>query len=135
MSTEETRRIHARKPPALRGVPPRYQVFDRRTDPPATVSVFYFDPEHDGVVFEVYDDDFREFLKRDSAFEGKCFDWVIDVDPNAPHDPRSAIIHPDPMPEPSDRGTETDASLSLDQAVAATKTVDRYRVIQTSDPL
>jgi hypothetical protein len=39
------------------------------------------------------------------------------------------------MPEPSDRGTENDTSLSLDQAVAATKTVDRYRVIQTSDPL
>ncbi len=129
------RRIHARKPPALRGVPPRYQVFDRHTNPPATVSVFYFDPEIDGVVFEVYDDDFREFLKRDSAFEGKRLDWVIDVDANAPHDPRSAIIHPHPMPEPSDRGTETDAPLSLDQAVAATKTVDRYRVIQTSDPL
>jgi hypothetical protein len=122
VSAEKTRRIHARKPPALRGVPPRYQVFDRRTDPPATVSVFYFDPELEGVVFEVYDDDFREFLKRDSAFEGKRFDWVIDVDPDAPHDPRSAIIHPDP-------------SLSLDQAVAATRTVDRYRVIQTSDPL
>jgi hypothetical protein len=135
MSAEKTRRIHARKPTALRGVPPRYQVFDRRIDPPATVSVFYLDPDRDGVVFEVYDDDFREFLKRDSAFEGKRFEWVIDVDPDAPHDPRSSIIRPDPMPEPSDRGTENDTSLSLDQAVAATKTVDRYRVIQTSDPL
>lgn len=121
-------------PPSLRGVVPRYQVFDRRRDPPMTVAMFYFDPAQDGVVFEVYDDPFREFLKGDPAFAGVRFDWMLDVPPDAPLDPRTAIIEPDPMPFPADRGASGDPELTLEAAVAACSALPHYRVIQTSDP-
>ncbi len=123
-----------RRPPGLRGVPPRYQVFDRRKDPPMTVSVFYFDPEEDGVVFEVYDDLFREFLKREPALARKRFDWMLDVAPGAPHGTHAAIVEPHPMPVPADHGEAADPALTLDEAVAATSALDYYRVIRTSDP-
>ena len=70
-----------RRPPSPRGVPPRYQVFDRRKQPPMTIGVFYRIRET--VVFEVYDD-FREFLKQE--LDGRRFDWILDVDPDAPGD-------------------------------------------------
>lgn len=135
MSAEATRRIHARTPPAVKGVPPRYQVFDRETKPPRSVSRFYFDPDEEGVVFEVYDDEFREFLKEERTFGGKRFDWEIDVAPDAPHDPRTAIIRPDPVPEPADRGDADSPPLTLEAARSAIEASDRYHVIQTSDPL
>ena len=59
-----------RRPPSRRGVPPRYQVFDRRKQPPMTIGVFYRDPKRETVVFEVYQDDFREFLKQNSTEGG-----------------------------------------------------------------
>ena len=123
-----------RSPVMLRGVPPRYQVFDRRKSPPMTVARFYVDPAQEGVVFEVYDDLFREFLKRDPAFAGKRFDWVLDVAPDAAHDTRVAVIHPDPMPLPEDRGNPNDPPLTLDETVAACVAPGFYRVIVTSDP-
>ncbi|HUP01487.1 MAG TPA: hypothetical protein VM737_08210 [Gemmatimonadota bacterium] len=133
MSLEMSTQV--RKPPSLRGIPPRYQVFDRRKDPPMTVSQFYFDPEQDGVVFEVYDDPFREFLKEDPAFAGKRFDWMLDVAPDAPHDTRVAVVEPHPMPVATDHGPSGDPALTLDQAVAACSAPPGYRVIRTSDPV
>lgn len=127
-------RSQVRQPAMLRGVPPRYQVFDRRQEPPMTVARFYFDPQQAGVVFEVYDDLFREFLKREPAFANKRFDWELDVAPDAPHDTRVAVVQPDPVPLPTDRGAPTDPALTLDEAVAACSTPDFYRVIRTSDP-
>lgn len=123
-----------RDPSALRGVPPRYQVFDRRVNPPRTVSVFYFDPGLDCVVFEVYDDDFREFLKRAALFPERRFGWMLDVAPDAPADPREALVHPDPMPATVMHGAEESVPLTLDEAVSACREADFYVVIRTSDP-
>ena len=91
-----------RRPPSRRGVPPRYQVFDRRKQPPMTIGVFYRDPKRETVVFEVYVDDFREFLKQE--LDGRRFDWILDVDPDAPGDTISAIVRPAPMPIPAPTG-------------------------------
>jgi len=123
-----------RRPPSLRGVPPRYQVFDRRMSPPMTVGRFYFDPERDAVVFEVYDDEFREFLKREPAFSARRFDWMLDVEPDAPHDPRVAIVRPEPMPVPERHGEEDAVPLTLEEAVEELRGKEYYRVILTSDP-
>ncbi|MGH7570707.1 MAG: hypothetical protein ACREMK_02550 [Gemmatimonadota bacterium] len=122
------------RPPSLPGVPPRYQVFDRRKSPPMTVARFYFDPAQEGVVFEVYDDEFREFLKRAPAFAGKRFDWMLDVAPDAPHDTRHAVVRPHPMPVPADRGAPSDPALSLAGAVQACSELESFRVVHASDP-
>lgn len=124
-----------RRPPMLRGVLPRYQVFDRRKRPPMTVSVFYVDPDRDAVVFEVYEDRFREFLKRSPGLRRKRFDWMIDVDPDAPGDTISEIVRPGPIPIPERRGGEDAPRLTLEEAVEAMKTDSFYRVIRTSDPV
>lgn len=123
-----------RQPLMLHGVPPRYQVFDRRKNPPQTVARFYHDPGRGGVVFEVYDDLFREFLKREPAFDGRRFDWVLDVAPDAPHDTRVSVVRPHPMPVAADRGAPDDPPLTLDEAVSACARPGFYRVIRTSDP-
>jgi hypothetical protein len=100
------------------------------------VARIYRDPQQDGlVVFEVYDDLFREFLKEEEAFRGKRFAWLIDVDPDAPHDTRVAIVQPHPLPELGFRGNEGYPVLDLDAAVEACKAVDYYRVVRTSDPV
>ena len=122
-----------RRPPSLRGVPPRYQVFDRRKSPPMTVSRFWFDPRLDGVVFEVYDDEFRETLKREPPFAERRFDWMLDVDPDAPHGTRGEIVRPEPMPVPERHGGGAPA-LTLEAAVEALRGREDYRVIRTSDP-
>ena len=124
-----------RPPPSRRGVPPRYQVFDRRKQPPMTVGVFYRDPKRETVVFEVYEDEFREFLKRDSDLARRRFDWTLDVDPDAPGDTISAIVRPAPMPVPARRGPVDASALTLEEALEAVKKHDLYRVIRTSDPL
>jgi len=121
------------RPPSLRGVPPRYQVFDRRKSPPMTVSRFWFDPRLDGVVFEVYDDEFRETLKREPPFAERRFDWMLDVDPDAPHGTRGEIVRPEPMPVPERHGGGAPA-LTLEAAVEALRGREDYRVIRTSDP-
>jgi hypothetical protein len=123
------------KPASLRGALPRYQVFDRRNSPPRSVARFYRDPAYgDLVVFEVYDDLFREFLKEE-LFQGKRFFWTLDVDPDAPHDTRHAIVRPHPMPAPVLQGAKSDPLLSLDDALAACRAREYYRVVTTSDPL
>ena len=122
------------RPPSLPGVPPRYEVFDRRKSPPMAVGRFYFDPEQGGVVIEVYDDEFREFLKRAPGLAGKRFDWMLDVDPDAPHDTRRAVVRPHPMPIPADRGDPDDPSLTLEEAVEVCRQPSTFRVVQTSDP-
>ena len=128
-------KTQVRRPNGLRGVLPRYQVFDRRLAPPMTVAVFYHrDAAREIVVCEVYDDLFREFLLQDSAFAGRRFDWVIDVAADAPHDTRHAIIPSAPMPATTAHGAATGDALTLDAAVAACEAVAHYRVIQTSDP-
>lgn len=124
-----------RRHPSLRGVPPRYQVFDRRMRPPMTVGMFYVDPERDGVVFEVYEDEFREFLKQEPVLAGKRFAWMLDVDPDAPGDTISAIVRPEPMPVPEIRGDPDAAKLTLEEALAAFRGRDGYRVIRRSDPV
>lgn len=124
-----------RRPPSLRGVPPRYQVFDRRMQPPMTVARFYADAERDGVVFEVYEDEFRELLKRDPAFAGKRFSWMLDVDPDSPGDTISAVVRPEPMPDPETRGGPDAPKLTLEEALAALGANEGYRLIRTSDPL
>lgn len=124
-----------RRPPSLRGVPPRYQVFDRRKGPPMTVARFYADAERDGVVFEVYEDDFRELLKREPALAGKRFTWLLDVDPDSPGDTISAVVRPEPMPVPETRGDPDAPKLTLEEALEALGGRERYRVIRTSDPL
>ena len=125
-----------RRPPSLHGVPPRYQVFDRRKSPPMSVARIYRDPRYDGLVlFEVYSDPFREFLKNERAVRGKRFAWLIDVDPNAPHDTRAAIVRPHPMPRAEIRGAPDDPPLELDAAVEACAAVGYHRVVRTSDPL
>ena len=123
------------RPASLRGALPRYQVFDRRMSPPMTVARFYRDPAYgDSVVFEVYDDVFREFLKE-PVFEGKRFFWMIDVDADAPHDTRRAIVRPHPSPSPALQGEKSDPPLTLDDAVAACRSRDYHRVVETSDPV
>jgi hypothetical protein len=123
------------RPASLRGVPPRYQVFDRRESPPMTVARFYRDPAYaDFVVFEVYDDLFRELLKE-PAFQGKRFFWLLDVDPDAPHDTRRAIVRSDPAPVPVLHGDKSDPLLDLDEARAILRARDYYRVVRTSDPV
>jgi hypothetical protein len=124
-----------RRPPARRGVPPRYQVFDRRKRPPVTVGVFYRSPDQDAVLFEVYEDEFREFLKRQPGLGGKRFEWMLDVDANAPGDTISAIVRPKPMPIPERHGGEDTAKLTLEDALEAVRAEPRYWVIRTSDPL
>ncbi|HUP18859.1 MAG TPA: hypothetical protein VM778_02775 [Gemmatimonadota bacterium] len=122
-----------RRPPSLYGVPPRYQVFDRRKSPPMSVGRLYFDPGRDAVVIEVYDDPFREFLKREEPFAGKRFDWILDVEPDAPSDARDAIIRTEPLPIPARHdGTE---ALTLEEAVEALSSIGHYRVVKASDPL
>lgn len=124
-----------RRPVSLRGVLPRYQVFDRRLSPPMTVGRFYRDPAYgDLVVVEVYDDVFREFLKE-PAFDGRRFFWMLDVEPDARHDTRRSIVRPDPVPEPILHGEKSDPLLSLDDLVALCRSRDYYRVIKTSDPV
>ena len=124
-----------RRPPSLGGVPPRYQVFDRRMLPPITVARFYADAERDGVVFEVYEDDFRELLKREPALAGKRFTWLLDVDPDSPGDTISAVVRPEPMPVPETRGAPDAPKLTLEEALEALGGRERYWIIQTSDPL
>lgn len=99
-----------------------------------SVGKFYFDPHRDAVVFEVYDDVFREFLKREEPFANRGFDWILDVDPDAPHDPRAAIIHPEPMPSPTSRGAAADP-LTLADVREGFQDFDFYRVVRTSDPV
>ncbi len=123
------------KPASLRGVPPRYQVFDRRISPPRSSARFYRDPAFgDLVVFEVYEDLFREFLKE-PTFEGKRFFWTLDVHPGAPHDTRHAIVRPHPMPAPALHGAKGDPLLTLEDALAACGALPYYRVVRTSDPV
>ena len=124
-----------RRPPSLSGVPPRYQVFDRRMQPPITVARLYADAERDGVVFEVYQDDFRELLKREPALAGKRFTWLLDVDPDSPGDTISAVVRPEPMPVPETRGAPDAPKLTLEEALEALGGRERYWIIQTSDPL
>ena len=125
-----------RRAQSLRGIRPRYQVFDRRESPPMSVARLYRDPRRDGlVVFEVYDDLFREFLKHEQPFAGKRYAWVIDVDAQAPHDTRVAIVRPHPDPATAIRGAEGDPPLDLDAAVAAIHATGYYRVIHTSEPV
>ena len=123
------------KTASLRGVPPRYQVFDRRISPHKSAARFYRDPAFgDLVVFEVYDDPFREFLKE-PTFDGKRFFWTLDVDPDASHDTRHTIVRPHPMPAPALHGAKGDSLLTLDDALAACRSREIYRVVRTSDPL
>lgn len=124
-----------RRPPSLCGVPPRYQVFDRRKRPPMTVARFYRDADQDGVVFEVYEDDFRELLKQEPALAGTRFTWLLDVDPDSPGDTISAVVRPEPMPVPETRGDADAPRLTLEEALATFRGKERYRVIRTSDPL
>lgn len=123
-----------KQPPSLPGIPPRYQVFDRRKSPPMTVARFYFDPARDGIVFEVYDDEFREFLKRAPGLEDKRFDWMLDVAPDAPHDTRSAVVRPHPMPLPAEHGQPGDPPLTLEEAVEICSEPQYFRLVRASDP-
>lgn len=124
-----------RRPSSLRGILPRFQVFDRRKRPPMTVGMFYRDLTGETVVFEVYDDEFREFLKHDPALEGKRFEWMIDVPPDAPGETITGIVRPTPMPATTRRGSANAPFLTLEEALAAAKRVGDYRVIRTSDPV
>jgi hypothetical protein len=124
-----------RRPPSLRGVPPRYQVFDRRMQPPMTVARFYRDDDQGAVVFEVYEDDFRELLKQEPALAATRFTWLLDVDPDSPGDTISAVVRPQPMPLPETRGGPDAPKLTLEEALESFRGKERYRVIRTSDPL
>lgn len=128
-------RTMVRTAPSVRGVPPRFQVFDRRKKPPMTVCRFYRDPRRDAVVFEVYEDDLRELLKRSPAFQERRFFWMLDVDADAPGDTISTVVRPDPMPAPEPRGPADAPKLTLEEALRAFEGLDVYRVIRTSDPL
>lgn len=122
-----------RRPSSLRGTPPRYQVFDRTKNPPRTVGTVYVDPDRRSVVIEVYDDGLREILKREEPFRSRDFDWILDVDVDAPHDTRAAIIRVNPAAGPTDHpGGE---SLALEDAVEGLSNVEGYRVVRTSDPV
>lgn len=123
-----------RRHPTLEGAPPRYQVFDRRKSPPQSVARIYRDAERDAVVIVVYDDVFREFLKREEPFASRHFDWVLDVDPDAAHDTRAAIIRPHPMPSPTHHSQDAEP-LDFEEAVEALRDRDFYRVVRTSDPV
>ena len=68
-----------RRPPSLFGVPPRYEVFDRRLSPPMAAGRLYRREPGGPVVVEVYDDLLREYLKREPPFDGARFEWVLDV--------------------------------------------------------
>ena len=122
------------RPPSRPGIPPRYQVFDRRKSPPMTVARFYFDPREEGVVFEVYDDQFREFLKRAPGLAGKRFDWMLDVAVDAPHDTRLSVVRPHPMPVPADHGGPDDPPLTLEEAIRICEEPGTFRVVRASDP-
>jgi len=122
-----------RRPSSLRGIPPRYQVFDRTKNPPRTVGTVYVDPDRGSVVIEVYDDGLREILKREEPFRSRDFDWILDVDVDAPHDSRAAIIRVDPAPEPASH--PGDEPLALDEAIGGLSEIERYRVVRTSDPV
>lgn len=123
-----------RRHPTLEGVPPRYQVFDRRKSPPQSVGRVFRADEDGPVVVVVYDDVFREFLKREEPFASKGFDWVLDVAPDAAHGTRAGIVRPHPMPSPTRH--EGDAEpLTLEAAVEGLKDRDFYRVVKTSDPV
>jgi hypothetical protein len=124
-----------RRPTMLRGELPRYQVFDRRKSPPMTVSRFYVGSERGAVVFEVYEDGFREFLKRAPGLSGKRFEWMLDVDPDAPTNTISEIVVPEPMPDAELRGDEDAPLLTLAEAIEAIGTEPCYWVIPTSDPV
>lgn len=124
-----------RRPAMLRGEMPRYQVFDRRKNPPMTVSRFYLGSDGDTVVFEVYEDRFREFLKRSPRLAGKRFAWTIDVDPDAPGETISEIVIPEPMPVPEPHGGADSPRLTLEEAVEAIREDPLYWVIPTSDPV
>lgn len=123
-----------RRHPTLEGVPPRYEVFDRRKSPPQAVGRVHRAVEGGPVVVTVYDDVFREFLKREEPFASRAFEWVLDVDPDAAHDTRSAIVRPHPMPTPTPRDEGADP-LSLEEAVEGLAEPGFYRVVRTSDPL
>lgn len=99
-----------------------------------TVARFYFDLRQDGVVFEVYDDEFREFLKQAPGLRGRRFDWVLDVAVDAPHDTRRSVVRPHPMPVPVDRGGVDDPSLTLEEAIRICEEPGTFRVVRTSDP-
>lgn len=122
-----------RRPASLRGVPPRYQVFDRRKSPPMSVGRFYAGALGGPIVFEVYDDHFREFLKREEPFTRTHFDWMLDVPVDAPMDARGAVIVPDPVPAPVCRGQGE--NLTLPEAVDGVSAPGFYRVVRTSDPV
>lgn len=100
-----------------------------------TVGMFYRDPARDAVVFEVYDDEFREYLKNDPGLDGKRFAWVIDVAPDAPGDTITEVVRPAPMPAPTRRGPAEAPALTIEEALAAVEHVTDYRVIRTSDPV
>lgn len=123
-----------KRPPSRPGVPPRYQVFDRRKSPPMTVGRFYVDPERGGVVFEVYDDEFREFLRQAPGLAGKRFDWMLDVPADAPHDTRRAVVRPHPMPVVSPHGDPGAPPLTLEEAIRILEEPGSFRVVRTSDP-
>lgn len=124
-----------RRHPTLRGIPPRYQVFDRRKSPPQSVGRVFRAEDGDAVVIVVYDDVFREFLKREEPFASRRFDWVLDVAPDAPHDTRAeTIVRPHPMPSPTRHGEDA-APLTLEEAVEAFRDREYYRVVRTSDPV
>ena len=124
-----------RRPTMLRGEMPRYQVFDRRENPPMTVSRFYLGSDRGAVVFEVYKDGFREFLKRAPGLRGKRFEWMLDVDPDSPTDTITEIVVPEPMPEAALRGDADAPPLTLAEAIEAIGAAPCYRVIPTSDPV
>lgn len=130
-----TTRDMIRHPPSLRGVPPRYQVFDRGKSPPRTVGRMYFAPERRAVAVEVYDDLFREFLKREEPFASRRFDWLLDVPEDAPHDTRVAVVEPSPMPELACHGAKDAPRLTLEEAVDALREASVYRVVRASDPV
>ncbi|MDX1661618.1 MAG: hypothetical protein R3326_07490 [Gemmatimonadota bacterium] len=131
--------LHATTPvrrhPTLWGIPPRYQVFDRRKSPPQSVGRVFRAEDRDAVVVVVYDDVFREFLKREEPFASRHFDWVLDVAPDAPHDTRGAeIVRPNPMPSPTHRAEDAKL-LTLEEAVDGLREPGFYRVVRTSDPV
>jgi hypothetical protein len=128
-------RTMVRRPPMLRGETPRFQVFDRRERPPMTVGRFYRDPDLDAVVFEVYEDRFREFLKRAPGLRGKRYAWQLDVGQDAPGDTISEIVVPEPMPASEIRGGGDGSHLTLPEAVDAIGSEPFYRVLRTSDPV
>lgn len=123
-----------RRHPTLEGVPPRFQVFDRRKSPPRSVGRVFRAAGEGPVVVVVYDDVFREFLKREEPFASTAFDWVLDVAPDAAHDTRASVIRPHPMPSPTSHQGEAEP-LTLEAAVEGLGEREFYRVVRTSDPV